>query len=248
VDDTSPPWQTWILLGLLRDRPPTCAKSPSRLWQAWRLSAASHATYLGGLRSRIGAPLGRSVHASVTPFSTTKINSFDPEDSRVVGTIRSSPSARCTQAANRGTYRVSRPPSHARTVRAWPERPRHLCPDPGLGSRLRLRATAIHAAGGPARPNRTEQRPRGEQSTHRQHPALTDDSVLRDTNTSKLNVQLAWGGVRGPQSEGEVHCVGIRPSSGQSSTGLWTRCGPSRRGMSSGAPSPTSRWLRLPAG
>src|SRR5215218_4527422 len=80
VDDTSPPWQTWILLGLLRDRPPTCAKSPSRLWQAWRLSAASHATYLGGLRSRIGAPLGRSVHASVTPFSTTKINSFDPED------------------------------------------------------------------------------------------------------------------------------------------------------------------------
>ena len=100
-------------------------------------------------------------------------SSRNPEDSRIVGTIRSSLSARCTQAANRSTDRVPRPPSHARPVRARPERPRHLCPDPGLGSRFRLRPTAIHAAGGPARPNRTEQRPGGEQCTRRQHPDLT---------------------------------------------------------------------------
>jgi hypothetical protein len=97
----------------------------------------------------------------------------NPSAQGFVGEIWPPGRACCAQASDRCDYCVPGPATHAGTVRPWPHRAGHLSADPSLGPPLRVRATGVHSAGRPARPERSKQCPGGEPTSNQYHPAVS---------------------------------------------------------------------------
>ena len=103
----------------------------------------------------------------------------DPEDPRFLGALRGPARAGGAETADRGvTAFLGLLLMRGQFVPGLSALDT-LGADLGLGSRLRVRAAAVHPAGRPAGPDGPEQRPRGEQGARRQHSGLIPSTPIR---------------------------------------------------------------------